>query len=207
MATIGRQGLVHLVRDGRGEFRKARRLARTCKPFLRQTQLFLRPNLTVDVDDHPIPLDDASVRITQGFGATVDPTVGAVGPPVPIFHRECLACGERVSEGTPDRRRVVGMNGALDGHLQTAGVWRIEILQGQAHILRESPVQVRWLPFGRGGPDLGRKGIDKPPQLLLALPKRLIGMHLIVDIVREAVPLDDAPLSFRIGSARPDIQR
>ena len=39
----GRQRLVHLMRDGSRELRKARRLARTCKSLLRQPQLFLLP--------------------------------------------------------------------------------------------------------------------------------------------------------------------
>ena len=56
----------------------------------------------------------------------------------------------------------------------------------------------------RCAPDADRHGVDHLLKLLLTPPERLFGVHLIVDVVTEAVPLDDAPVLIpqRLGAAR-----
>ncbi len=83
-------------------------------------------------------------------------------------------------------------------------VGRGNILQhGTGHV-RESLVDVRWPSFARRAPDHDRHGVDQLPKLLLAPPQRIFGLHLIVDVVAEAVPLDDAPglIPHRLRTAR-----
>ena len=56
----------------------------------------------------------------------------------------------------------------------------------------------------RCAPDADRHGVDHLLKLPLASPQRLFGAHLIVDVVTEAVPLDDAPvlIPHRLRAAR-----
>ena len=56
----------------------------------------------------------------------------------------------------------------------------------------------------RRAPDADRHGVDHLLKLLLAPPERLFRAHLIVDVVAETVPLDDASvlIPHRLGAAR-----
>src|SRR5690349_23510859 len=83
-------------------------------------------------------------------------------------------------------------------------VGRGNILQRGTGYVRESLVDIRRPSFARRAPDHNGHGVDQLLKLPLAAPKRLLGMHLIVYVVAEAVPLDDAPafMPHRLRAAR-----
>ena len=74
LATIGGQRLVHFVRDRGGKLGQACRLARMRKFLLRQTQLFLRPNLTVDVQADDVPLHNRAVGVAHRLRRAFQPS-------------------------------------------------------------------------------------------------------------------------------------
>src|SRR5690606_21883149 len=83
-------------------------------------------------------------------------------------------------------------------------VRRGDILKGSAGYVREPLVDVGRCSFTRRAPDQSRHGIDELLKLPLVPPPRLLGMHLIVYVVTQAVPLDDAPVLIpqRLRTAR-----
>ena len=83
-------------------------------------------------------------------------------------------------------------------------VRRDHILQSDADDIRGPLVEVARDPFRGRAPDDGRHGVDHLLKLLLAPPQRLFSVHLIVDVVTEAVPLDDVSvlIPHRLRAAR-----
>jgi hypothetical protein len=77
----GRQRLVHLVRDGSRQFRKARRLARARQSFLSQAEFLLHPDLAVDVQADDVPLHDGAFGVAHRRRTGLDPAIFAVETP------------------------------------------------------------------------------------------------------------------------------
>src|SRR3546814_15567343 len=90
----------------------------------------------------------------------------------------------------PRRRHIVRMNDTQRRRV----VWGGDIVESGTGYLGESLVDVSRRSFRRCAPDHGGYGVDKLLKLTLAPPKRFLGVHLIVYVVAEAVPLDDTPI-------------
>ena len=69
-----------------------------------------------------------------------------------------------------------------------------EVRDYRAEMVLVSLVEVDRPARRRCAPDADRHGVDHLLKLPLAPPQRLFGVHLIVYVVTEAVPLDDAPV-------------
>src|SRR5262249_30735083 len=80
----------------------------------------------------------------------------------------------------------------------------IEIWDNRAEILLVSLVEVDRPVQRLCAPDAYRHGVDHLPKLPLAAAQRLFGAHLIVYIVTEPVPVEDASalIADRLGAAR-----
>src|ERR1700748_1063982 len=78
------------------------------------------------------------------------------------------------------------------------------VLESGAGYVGESLVDVGWRSVKRRAPDQGRNSVDKLRQLSFASTHHLIGLHLLVYIVTETIPLENAPvlISQRFCPAR-----
>jgi hypothetical protein len=152
-------------------------------------QRLLSPHQFVDVDAHAIPLDNGAGVVTQRLRAALDPAMGAGRSALPISPDERRARFERVCERLIDRLAVIRMN-----HRQgSRPIWRDQILQSDARDVRDPLVEVARYSFCRRAPYESRHGVYELPQLALAPPQRLLGTHLIVDVVTQAIPLGNMP--------------
>src|SRR5690606_9433933 len=133
----------------------------------------------VDVDAHAVPLDDTARVVAQRLCAALDPPVGTVGSALTISPDEGRARLEGACQRPVHRAPVIGMN---DGQGSRA-VGRDQILQSDAGDARGALVEVARYSFGRRAPYKSRHGVDHLLKLVLALPERLLGVHLVVYVV------------------------
>src|SRR5262245_59095149 len=80
----------------------------------------------------------------------------------------------------------------------------VEVRDNGPEIVLISLVEIDRPACGCRGPDADRNGVDHLLKLPLAPPQRLLCMQLIIYVVTEAVPLDDASalIPHRFGAAR-----
>ena len=163
-------------------------------------QRLLRGHQVVDVDADAVPLEDTAAVVAHRFRAGLGPTIAAVGPALRIAHdirdagrecaRQCL-------------RRCVPVV-RMDDAERWRSVRRGDVPERGAGGVGEPPVDVRRRSLARRAPDRSGHGVDQLPELALASPQRLLGAHLIVDVVTKAVPQHDtsALVPHRFRAAR-----
>ena len=161
------QRLVHLVRDRSRKLRKARRLARPCKSLLRQTQLFLRPNLTVDVQADDVPLHDRAFGVAHRRGARLDPAILAIEAPLAVLQSIGLAGGQGVGEERVDRVQIVRMNDRVQHVRQPRSA--VDILDVEADEVTELLTEIYELAVRGDAPDVRGERLNEFSQRALAL--------------------------------------
>ena len=81
----GCERLIHLVRNGCGEFADGRRLRRSRELCLRPTQRFLDVLAILDVDEETVPLCWLAVARATQLPGHIKPSVYAICPPQSIL--------------------------------------------------------------------------------------------------------------------------
>ena len=85
------QRLVHLMRNRCRQLGKARRLARPRQALARQTKLFLRPDLTFDIQADHVPLHNCAFVVAHRCGAGLHPAIFSIEAPQTMPARIWLA--------------------------------------------------------------------------------------------------------------------
>src|SRR6195256_16130 len=155
------QRLVHLVCDRSRELREARRLARTRKSLLRQTQLFLRPNLAVDVQADHVPLHNGAFGVSHRPGARLYPAIFAIEAPQTVPPCIRLAGGQRMGIFLLDPRQVVGMNTSVECAVQPGISHFIQFFKLVPEEFAELLAAIYRLAIRRGAIDHCRKRFNE----------------------------------------------
>ena len=137
----------------------------------------------VDVDRHAIPLDDASLSITQRLTTSMVPTKLAVRP----------------AQTDHTLVRSSGLNGVIEG---LCGFWKVirvherlptntlEILKSHAAVVQEALIDMGRLAVGPVDQRKARHRVDDLTELVFAFPKGLLRLSLIINIDQDAVPTE-----------------
>src|SRR5262249_43081179 len=116
----------------------------------------------VDIDDHPEPLRDATLGVTQGLADRLRPsklTVGAAQLVDVVVRR---AGSDRMHPAPHGGVAVIGMD-----HLEPSS--SRQALRGVAEVCDGALIQVIEVAFGCTAPDQRRYGFDEQTELPLAL--------------------------------------
>src|SRR4029077_5612610 len=158
-------------------------------------QRVFRSLAVVDVDGHPIPMDDAVRLVAHRLGTRLEPAGRAVRSPESGGEVECPGLVG------PSPRPASRLEIILVDH----GVPRLElheVVEGPPEVLRAPPdpvqastcivceagIDVIGFTFGCRAPDHRRQGLDQAVETLFAVAQRLVRPLLVIDVDVHTVP-------------------